>query len=300
MGIVNQALLLEKGLRADFVKAFNNGEDPNDVMPFIMTTSSTSNKENYGWLGSVPNLTEWKDERTLHGLRDFDYELPNKHYEATLQVDRDNLADDQLGAIKIRIADLARKAKLHPRKLFFEALLAGTTELCYDGQFFFDTDHSEGDSGTQSNLLTGTGTTLAQLQTDFIAARAAMENFKDDQGEPLNEGELSLYIVAPPALRGRFEELINASIISNTTNTLKGAAKLLTTSRITDVNDWYLIETSGTLKPFIKQIRQSPVFEALEGNSDRGFMSKRFAYGIDHRMGFGYGLWQKAIKTTNA
>ena len=34
------------------------------------------------------------------------------------------------------------------------ALLAGESTVCFDGQYFFDTDHSEGDSGSQSNDIT--------------------------------------------------------------------------------------------------------------------------------------------------
>ena len=48
MGIVSNILLLEKGLRADFMKSFNNGENPQEVMPMIMTTTSTSESEKYG------------------------------------------------------------------------------------------------------------------------------------------------------------------------------------------------------------------------------------------------------------
>jgi len=66
---------LEKGLRADFMKAYDNGENPAEVMPLILETQSTSNKEQYGWLGSAPNLSEWLDERKGHGL--FRFRLRN-------------------------------------------------------------------------------------------------------------------------------------------------------------------------------------------------------------------------------
>ena len=37
----------------------------------------------------------------------------------------------------------------------------------------------------------------------------------------------------------------------------------------------------------------------MEGNSDEGFTSKKWKYGVDYRVGFGYGLWQKMIKVNN-
>ena len=54
MGQKVGGIVLEKGLRADFVKAFNNGEDPAEIMPLIMVTQSSSDKEKYGWLGQAP------------------------------------------------------------------------------------------------------------------------------------------------------------------------------------------------------------------------------------------------------
>lgn len=300
MGIMSKLVTLEKGLRADFMKAFDNGEKPGEISPFIMETKSTANQEKYGWLGQVPGLIPWVDERQLKGILDFDYTIANVTYEATLQVFREEIEDDQLGAIKVRIGDLAVKAKqTHMRKLFFDALIAGTTDLCYDGQAFFSTSHSEGSSGTQSNYdSSGSGTSVANLKTDFIAARAGMRKLKDDQGDPLNEGNMELYVVIPPDLEGAFDELLIADSISSTTNTLKGAAKKVVSSRLTDADDWYLINGQGNIKAFVDQERRAVEFEALE-KGEKAFMSNRFLYGISVRRGFGYGLWQKAFKTAN-
>ena len=299
MGQVINPVTLERGLRANFMQAFDNGESPQEVMPLILQTTSDGQDEKYGWLGQAPNLEEWIDERKLHGLYDFDYTLTNVDYEATLKVSKNTLKDDRLGATKTRINDLARKAKLHPRKLFFDKIIAGTSDLCYDGQAFFSNSHSEGDSGTQDNLLAGAGTSLANLKTGFQAAEAAMMGFVDDRGEPLNEGAMDLYVVCPAQLKASFRELMTSIQIGSSSNALKGAFKLISSSRLADVDDWYLLDASGVLKPFIWQNRQNPEFNALEGNSTAGFMSKYWYYGIDYRAVMGYGLWQKAVKVVN-
>lgn len=77
-------------------------------------------------------------------------------------------------------------------------------------------------------------------------------------------------------------------------------ASIVYSSRLSDVNDYYISDISEGMKPVIKQDRQAPEFGALEGESDNGFMRKQFAYGIDYRIGFGFGLWQKMIKVTNS
>lgn len=304
MGIISNALLLEKGLRADFLKAFNNGENPADVMDMIMETTSTSDSEKYGWLGEVPQMREWLDERQLSGLPDYDYSIPNKDYESTLKVNRNVMEDDQLGAVKIRISDLAARARTHPRQLFFEQLIDGVTGLGYDGVPFFSVSHMES-GAAQSNLLTGTSgaaMTTAQFQADFIAARCAMRDYQDNQGQPRNEGELNLKVVAPSCLEGVIDEVLTASMLNNTTNTLKGAAKKLISSRLPntagDSNDWYLIDTSGTISSMVMQKRSPITFESQE-KGERAFMRKELLFGVDYRVGFGFGAWYKAIKVNN-
>lgn len=299
MSVVNP-VTLERGLRAAFIKAFNNSENPSDVMPFILETTSDGADEKYGWLGQSPSMSEWVDERRLKSLNDFDYTLKNKDYEATLSVDRNTIEDDRLGAVQTRINDLAAKAKIHPRKLFIDALVNGTTELCYDGQPFFSASHSEGDSGTQSNIVTGTGTTLAQLKADIDTCEANMMSFKDDVGEPINEGTMKIGIVCHPSLMRSFTELNTLSQINNGDNAMKGRISQITvSSRLTDKNDWYFANIGEGIKPIIRQVRKAPTFAALEGSSDNGFMRKTYSYGVDSREVFGYGLWQKMIKVTN-
>lgn len=302
MGQINNALLLEKGLRTEFSKALKNGESPSDVMPMIMETSSTTYSEKYGWLGEVPQMTEWLDERKLKGLKDFDYTIPNKDYEATLKVPKNALDDDQLGAINLRIRDLVNRGMTHPRKLFFDALVAGTTDLGYDGVPFFSNSHVESGSA-QDNLLgysaAGTAPTAAEFSAAFKLARAAMRNFTDDQGEPRNEGELNLYVVASPDLEGVMDEVFTAQMLNNTTNTLKGAAKSLVSSRLSGL-DFYVLDVSGMIKPLVLQKRKPLTFEALDKNTESSFMRKDLYYGVDYRVGFGYGAWYKAIKVVES
>lgn len=301
MGYTVKPVTLERGLRGAFVKAFDNMEDPQEIQPFLMQTESDGYDEDYGWLGQAPQLSEWVDERKIKQLNSFNYRLPNKDYEATLGVDRNAVRDDRLGAVKIRIDDLARKARTHPRKLFFETLVAGETELCYDGQPFFSNSHEEGESGVQSNIQPGTGTSLAQLKDDVIAAEAKMLSYKDDTGEPFNEGEVMIGVVVPPSLKHKFRELNTLARINTTDNSLRGMFEhIVSSSRLADANDWYIADVSEGLKPIIQQNRQAPEFNSLEGDSDAGFMKKKWHYGIDYRIGFGYGLWQKMIKVKNS
>lgn len=301
MSTVIGSKTLERGLRAAFIKSYAAAEDPTEISPYIMETSSDGRDEEYGWLGQAPVMNEWLDERKLKALNDFGYMLKNKDYEATMSVDRNDLKDDRLGNINIRINDLAVRAKQHPRTLFFNALIAGTTELCYDGQPFFSASHEEGKSGTQSNLKSGSGVTLAQLKADLETVESQMRAFKDDTGEPLDESPVKIGIICPLGMINQFRELNTLVQINSSSNGMKGRiTSIVDSGRLSDVNDWYFFNINEGVKPLIRQVRQGVEFASLEGDSDQGFMRKKFVYGVDSREVFGYGLWQKAIKVTNA
>lgn len=299
--VANNPVVLEKGLRADFMKAYDSTEPP-ALINAAMKVQSSSASEKFGWLGNAPTMQEFKDEKSPKGLADFNFTIRNVPYEATIKVDKYTLINDQIGAIKVRINDLSTKAKVFPAKLMLQLLVAGTTQLCYDGQPFFSGSHSEGVSGTQSNLLTGTGVaSLDQLMADFNAAQTALLSYKDDAGEPWYEDAagMQLLVVCPTALAPAFKRLFGTALIANTTNTLQNAAQVMASARLTG-NSWYLLNIAGAIKPFILQENQPVSFGSLEGDSDEGFKRRFYLYGVEWYGNVGYGLWQKAAKVVNS
>ena len=123
---------------------------------------STGSEEHYGWLGTMPRFREWIGDRVVNSLKTSDYTIRNKPFEVTIGVDRDHIEDDKLGVYKPMIQQLGAEAKTHHDELVFGLLAAGFTTLCYDGQYFFDTDHpvvaADGSMTTWSNYGGGGGT----------------------------------------------------------------------------------------------------------------------------------------------
>jgi phage major head subunit gpT-like protein len=290
-------ITLTKGLKTTFFKAY---EEAPAIWPKVATlVESNSDSETYGWLGSAPTMREWTDERVPKGLSQFTYTIRNKHYEASIGVNRDDLDDDQYGQINVRVADMGMRAKMHPDELISALRIAGTAALCYDGQYFYDNDHSEGSSGSQDNLLGGDGVAIANVKADFIEARAAIRGFLDDRGKPFHRVCLQFAFIAPPELEGVMEEFLKAPIISQTSNIFVGAAELIIDPNLTDANDWYLDVVNGYIKPFIYQSRKNVEFDSLEKETETGFMRNHFVYGVDYRANVGYGLWQNSVKIVN-
>lgn len=143
--------LLEAGLRAVFFDAYEAYSG--DWERIATVVPSENDTEKYAWLGATPRMREFKDERIPASLLEHDYSIKNKTWEASIAVDRAALEDDQYGQIRLRIQGLADEARRHQEEMVFSLLKDGFNTLCYDGQYFFDTDHSVGESGTQANKV---------------------------------------------------------------------------------------------------------------------------------------------------
>jgi len=285
--------LLEAGLRAVFFDAYESVTGEWERIATVVP--SEHDTEKYAWLGSVPKMREFKDERMPAGLLEHDYSIRNRTWEASVAVDRAALEDDQYGQIRLRVQGLADEARRHQDELVFGLLRDGFSALCYDGQYFFDTDHAEGDSGTQSNKGTS-----ALSATALQAGISAMMKLADDKGKPM--GVVPDTLVVPPDLKWTAMELLESVYAPDTAsgktdmrrNVLRGSLDLLVSPYLSDTNDWFLLCTRRVIKPVIFQSRTPIEFSALEGTSENGFMRDQYVYGVRARYNVGFGLWQLA------
>jgi len=154
--IINQANLsgIYKSFSTIFAESFDGA--PSQWPLLAMQVPSEGRSVDYKWLGDFPMLREWVGDRAIRDLSAFHYEIVNKDYEATIEVDRNDIEDDQIGVYTPMIQGLAWAAKQHPDLLVFSLLKSGFSKTCYDGQYFFDTDHPVG-GGSVSNSGGGSG-----------------------------------------------------------------------------------------------------------------------------------------------
>lgn len=144
--IINQATLQAayKTFKVIFNQAFDGAPSQCDLV--AMRAPSNTREQGYPWLGDFPGMREWIGDRVIKDLSAYDYTIKNKSYEATVGVDRDDIADDLLGLYNPMIQGLAQAAKEHPDILVFALLKQAFTAKCFDGQYFCDTDHPWGES----------------------------------------------------------------------------------------------------------------------------------------------------------
>ncbi|WP_435640325.1 Mu-like prophage major head subunit gpT family protein [Micavibrio aeruginosavorus] len=132
-----------EGVRAGFTSLYTSALSSAKPQwsKVAMEVNSTSAEEKYGWLGSSTRFSPWLGERVLQNLKEHDFAIKNVAFENTVPVLRDNIEDDKLGTYKPMFEMLGHDAAMHPDELVFGLLKNGFSKLCYDGQYFFDTDH---------------------------------------------------------------------------------------------------------------------------------------------------------------
>lgn len=169
--IINQSNLAL--LNQSFSATFNLGLTSTTPMWSQCATlvPSGTAEQKYGWLGKITKFREWIGERQHQNLLAHDYAIKNKTWENTVSVLRDEIEDDQYGIYKPVVEQMGQDAAQHPDELVFSLLKAGFTTPCYDGQYFFDTDHPVGSPGKQvsvSNFQGGSGTPWFLLDTTKV------------------------------------------------------------------------------------------------------------------------------------
>lgn len=127
-----------------------------------MELPSASKKETIAWLGLFPNLVEWIGEREMENLGVYAYELEAVKYAKGIPIKRTDIADDQISLFGPMMEEFGRAAAAHPDYLLAAVMAAGWAAACYDGSYFFATDHAyttmAGAASTQANTDGGAST----------------------------------------------------------------------------------------------------------------------------------------------
>ncbi|HHL35494.1 MAG TPA: head protein [Desulfobulbaceae bacterium] len=291
-------------LKATFNQAFTTA--PSTWQKIAMKVPSTTGQEDYAWLSNFPKMRKWVGEKAIKSLSAFKYSVVNDDFEATVEVDRNHIEDDQIGIYKPMAQGAGFSAKQWPDEMVAEVVNGAFTTECFDGQYFCDTDHPVGDGAGGMISVSNKGSaalsfaTLALAQGSFGAARTAMMQFKDDEGRPLNITPNVLMV--GPALMDTAKALMTVDRLEDgKPNPYKGAAEVVVNTRITSPTAWFLLDTTKPVKPFIFQERKAPVFvQQTDPQADDVFMRKKFKFGAEARGASGYGFWQLCYGSTGA
>lgn len=279
--------------------------------------TSDQESETYKWLGQVPQLREWIGGRHAKGLRTDGITVANKPFEATLEVGVDEIRRDKTEQVMVRVRELAQRTNSHWAKLLSALIENGATTACYDGQYFFDTDHSEGESGTQSNsissdITTTTAPTAGEMETGILKGIQQILGFKDNEGEPMNESAREFLVMVPLPYMSSAASAIGSTVIvdtagvggrSNTIITLGAvggfAIKLAVNPRLTWTTKFAVFRSDSPIRSLIRQEEEKVTMAAIAEGSELEFNDNLHRYGVKALRNVGYGLWQRACLVTH-
>jgi len=276
--------------------------------------NSDQGSETYAFLGQSPAFREWIGGRQVKSLRDSSLIISNKHYEASLEIAKKDVRRDKTGQIMVRVQEFADRAVTHWASLLTTLILDGPSTVCYDGQFYFDTDHVEGDSGSQSNDITvdisvfdstrDSVTNPTNLQAQVVIGKCIEKilSFKDDRGEPMNENAMSFLVVVPVGLYIPFLAAINvlatAAMSQNINPSLVKPGMVIDVQmnpRLTWTDSVAVFRTDSPIKGLIRQTEQEVELKIKAEGSEYEFDNDAWQFGIDSWRNVGYGYWQRAV-----
>jgi phage major head subunit gpT-like protein len=286
---------------------FDNGVK--SITPFYpelaMTMPSKGLDEQYSFLGRVPQMREWLGDRDFKGLLATQWTLVNKLWEQSLEIEKTDIDDDRLGLYGVPLAQMGVRAGGHPDKEIFTLIENAETGICFDGQCFFDTDHSFGDSGSQDNDLTyvaatGTTPTVAEFKLAYNAAVLAIMSFVDDKTELMNAHIFNeaqqIIIVCNPALRQIVHDALSVrTVTTGGENFVMNQPRIYTSALYTSAAKFDIYKVDEPMKPFIFQTRE-PLSRQMKGEND--LETKAVKFMTQARYVMGYGAWWTGVRTT--
>lgn len=271
--------------------------------------------EEYKWLGQSPSPREWIGGRQAKGLSENGVIIKNRKFESTLEISCDDIRRDKTAQIMTRVREMADRDNAHWAKLICAALVAGESTVCYDGQYFFDTDHAEGDSGAQSNSLTyssstPTTPTVAQFSGAILKSMEGICGFVDNSGEPMNEEAQEFVVMVPVPFLSTAAAAIGSEIIvdgsTSRSNTVMAAGalggfriSLRATPRLASwTTKFGVFRADGNVKPIIRQEEEALRLSAIAEGSELEFNEDKWRFGTKAIRNVGYGYWQHAVLMT--
>lgn len=302
--------LSSRAIIGEFYRVLETDPGAAWIALLAMLFTSDQESETYKWLGQTPAMREWIGGRNAKGFRENGLTIANKHFEATIDVLVREMRRDKTGQILVRIRELATRTNSHWASLLSTLIANGPSAVCYDGQYFFDTDHSEGDSGSQSNDLTidisalpaiahgaVTAPSVEEMQQTILKAIAQILSFKDDQGEPMNENARSFLAMVPIPLYMTAAKAIALPAGTNVTEQNVPSElniSIVSNARLTWTDSLAVFRTDGNVKPFIRQQETEVQLKAKAEGSEYEFDNDAHQYGVDAWRNVGYGYWQHA------
>lgn len=260
---VNANLLHEVHVTFTGILMNDLGQNPRWTNTLKVTTDlpTKGNNAKVKMASRAYGVHEWKDERQKAKIEHFDKEIFVKRWANAISLKYDDLEDEDLnlGLYRPLISEMSDDFVEHRHSLLIDLIrrgFAGTLGLAYDGQFFFDTDHTYTDTNGVQQTQSNKGTGVFNAANMYVAIKQ-MELMRKQNG--LIANIVPTHIIAPVALRSAVEAVLDQQKNSNgSDNTLYKRVLPVFDPRLDEVSTtaWFLLDGSKALKPFYQVNRK--------------------------------------------
>jgi len=287
--------LLRVTFEARFQEGYKSADDALSPLWFDVPSSTRSNR--YGWIAQQLKLNQWIGPRVVQNLSEHDYTLVNVPYEGTVEVDKHDVEDDNLGLYSgVFMPQLGEAVKKHPGILAASVLQANP--VSFDGLALFHDAHLCYDSAgtTYDNNYS-----LALNATNINVMMSAAAAIVGEDGQPLEVR--FTHIIVPPQYEFVAKQVLKSATYASLVtgegagavridNQMQGVLDIIVSPKLANqATTWYLADLSKAVKPLVHQTRQAPNFVARDNIQDpKVFDLRKFTYGVDLRDNMGVSL----------
>lgn len=287
-------------------------ESPTHYQRICSTMPSGSSQQVYGWTGMLAKPRVWTGPRVTIEAAPQTYLVVNLPYEETVSIDRFELDDDQYGIYYRLLPDLARQTKRLPDYWVRDLIentgsQTGTRQNGFDGLSAFNTAHPvdlyNAAAGTYTNDTSGGGQTISGRLiggafgvTAVATVREYMRSLKSEDQERM--GVNPDVIMIPNELELEAELVIKSMFLAppswGTISGQVGAAdnplrrfglEVMVNELLSSTTNWYMLDTTKALKPFMWQVREAPRMVPRVNENDPQVID-------EHR--FSWNMWGRA------
>jgi phage major head subunit gpT-like protein len=294
--------------KTDAIKEFDAA--PRLWQEYAMEVPSSARSSLHAWLANQASVREWLGSRQAKGMSTRSWEVFNRKWELTYEFERDQIDDDLSGLMASAIMQarsLGEKFARHEDLLIAQALEAGLTSACFDGQNYFDTSHPVDIDGYTSGTFSNKLTTSALNHSNYNTALVKLMSFKNADGSPMVANLNGLLLMVPPALKLTAQQIVEVQSLTPASsialfgtsgasqNPLYGSARVVVNPYLTSTTRYFLIAAGGMVKPVMLQRRRPLETQEIAEGSDLWFKEEKILIGGSARYAASYTLPQLAI-----
>lgn len=274
-----------------------------------MTTSDGQSEKYHIW-NTVPRLARWRPGQAIPsgGFDGVQFEVENFEWGREIVAHKNAVADDRTRSFMDGVRLLAQDKPMLIERLVFQVLKGGTDTdgldsipNAADGVALFSTTGADGNARygvTDGNLLTRTGTAVADRRTDYYRALQQWLQMQDPSGRPLISEQAieqaGVLIMFPASALETFEEAFvqklgtTPSAASAPSNPIKDAQRKLVlwpTQFLTGSSFYVQLMIDSAL--FVQDREAMTIATADINNSDRARREGKLAFQASTRLGIG-------------